>query len=571
MTIKTVRIPLVGNMNQRGIDGVTNLVTLDKDQRFEGVFFNVVTDSVSGTKTVAAEKRPGMTAVTVDSGTVGALISDDHLVTAFSDGSAFLVYYNDIVSCGSMAITEVPVWVRRVNFSDEYHYMISGNSGDFAYYLPVEATAISTAYTGDTHSNTTIDGILPSTDGMYVGQLLTGTDLPAGTRIATITSATAITITQAATGTTNDLALTRTHLAKIIDADFPSETRGPFVDLDGYLFIADVSGFVWHSDLNSITSWTPTNFIRASIRPDTGVGLFKHKNLIGYFGSLHVEFFYNAGNPSGSVLSRTNQYSEIGSGGSILEFGHLLAESGDALDAENNDNLTTEGNFAAVRSFYELGDQIFFFGSLGQQLGIWEIGAFPPKKLSGPSQDYIFKSSGAVQSIEPFATASGVYLQVRSGVDYSLLYHVDTGVWGESGLPAGFLISPDGNLIDTVGSGGKRYEFDFSSGNVFTDDGASYTALIQTARRDYGTGNRKSVVYYELNCDRQSGGTATLEVSDDDFQTWRTIGTFDCTLDRPRIYLGGSFVGGRAERIKHSSNTAFRALSLTTKLSISEY
>lgn len=565
---KVIRTPLVGTMNQRGIDGLTNLVTLSKDQRFQGLFFNIVDNPVTNTKTVFAEKRPGFVSrATVESGSYGAAISADHLLTIFNNAGTYTVYYNDIKSCGTM--TDVPVWVRKVNIGNEFYYMISGNApGGYGYFVPVNATDISTSYTGDTHSNTTIDDVQPSTSGMYVGQIITGTDIPAGTRIATITSSSAITITQAATGTTNDLALTRTHLAKIIDADFPTKAVGPFVDIDGYLVIADTNGFLWNGDLNSVVSWDSLSFLRAQIRPDTGVGLFKQKNRIGYLGSLHIEFFGHPGTQAsgGSILQATKEYFEIGAAGSELSFGDLLSEAGDSLDAESADNLITEGNAAAIPSYDFIGDDIFFNGLVGGQFGVWMVRDLQIKQLSGPSQDYIFSSSGVTQSIEAMALPSGIYVHVHNGNSYSLIYHVDTGIWGETAFPAGFMVSHDGHAISTASTTGKRYQLDFGSGAVFTDDGSSYSAIIQTARRDYESGNRKFINYYEIDCDRQSGGTATLEVSDDDGQTWAIVGTFDMTRDHPRIWNGGSFEGGRQERITHSAATAFRASLLSSRV-----
>lgn len=563
---KPIRIPLVGNMNQRGIDGFQSLVTLGKDQRFSGVFFNIVNNPVTRQAIVYAEKRPGLVSeATIESGSNGQAISDDHLVTIFNNAGTYTAYYNDSISCGTFDTNNVPVWIRKVRLNNEVHYAISGNSGGFGYYIPVAATSIALTFTGDTHTNTTIDNI-SSMSGLYVGQLITGTGIDTNTRIATINvSGSSITTTVATTATAAGVTITRTHMGKIVDADFPSVATGPFVDLNGRLYVADTNGIIWGSELNSITSWTSTNRITAGIRPDTGIGVFKHANLIGYFGSLHVEYFRDAGNPSGSQLKSTGVYSEIGNAGSALDFGDLLTEAGDTLITEASDTLITEGSFANVRSFYYLEDDIFFFGVVGAQKGIWKISELKPVKISGPSQDYIITSSGSVQSIEPFGAPSGTYLQVRNGASYSLLYHKETGIWQESGLPAGYMVSHDGHLLSNNGTTGKRYRFDFGQSNVFTDDGSSYEFTIQTSRRDYGTGNRKFVEYYELDSD-QTTGTATLEVSDDDFQNWTEIGTFDLTQNHPRIHFGGSFEGGRAERIKSSSNGAFRASILSVKL-----
>lgn len=59
---------------------------------------------------------------------------------------------------------------------------------------------------GDTHSNTTVDNIL-NTGKLYVGQQIAGLGIPAATTIASITSSTAITISNAATATASQVTL----------------------------------------------------------------------------------------------------------------------------------------------------------------------------------------------------------------------------------------------------------------------------------------------------------------------------------------------------------------------------
>ncbi len=70
-------------------------------------------------------------------------------------------------------------------------------------------TAQTFAVVGATHTNTTIDTAV--TDGfknVLVGMTVTGTDIPAGTTVATKTSNTALVISQAATGTTASVTFT---------------------------------------------------------------------------------------------------------------------------------------------------------------------------------------------------------------------------------------------------------------------------------------------------------------------------------------------------------------------------
>lgn len=104
-------------------------------------------------------------------------------------------------------------------------------------------------------------------------------------------------------------------VTEITDADFPSTLAHGGAELDGFLFIMDEDGTIWHSDFEDATSWDALNFIDASKENDGGVYLTKLDNHIVAFGSRSTEFFYNAGNPTGSVINRRpDVYFNIGCG-----------------------------------------------------------------------------------------------------------------------------------------------------------------------------------------------------------------------------------------------------------------
>lgn len=73
--------------------------------------------------------------------------------------------------------------------------------------------------TGDTHTNTVIDNIADTSD-LHVGMRITGTGIPAGTRIASITSGTAITITKAATATAVGVTLAFADIVRFGNLEF---------------------------------------------------------------------------------------------------------------------------------------------------------------------------------------------------------------------------------------------------------------------------------------------------------------------------------------------------------------
>ncbi len=66
---------------------------------------------------------------------------------------------------------------------------------------------VANSFTGDTHTSTLVDAISIDTSNLTVGGKISGTDILAGTTILTIDSPTAITLSQAATGTTTGAVL----------------------------------------------------------------------------------------------------------------------------------------------------------------------------------------------------------------------------------------------------------------------------------------------------------------------------------------------------------------------------
>ena len=97
-------------------------------------------------------------------------------------------------------------------------------------------------------------------------------------------------------------------ITEITDTDMPGNNGTPTasgaVYLDGYLFIADKFGQIHNSNLNDYTTWNALDFISAESEGDMLTYLGKQGDHIAALGTSTVEFFYNAGNPSGSPLGR---------------------------------------------------------------------------------------------------------------------------------------------------------------------------------------------------------------------------------------------------------------------------
>lgn len=532
-------IPLIGSYNQRNLNGRDTLVA-GKDQRFRGCFFEVIRNPATGKGTVYVEKRPGFDALyTAVVGGLANIISDDGVVTVWTDASNLRVMYGNSISAGIITTgLSAPYTIRKIRMNNENFYVMGSNG--VGWYVPVNAVSISTTFTADTTNGNAVLTNVSSTSGLYIGQLLSGTGIAATARIKTIDSATQVTMTANATATNATVTITREHLAKIIDTDFPNATGG-FVELDGYIFVIDINGNVYNSDLNSITSWAATSYINASMRPSTGIGLARHKDLILAFGQDGIDVYRNAGNPTGSPLVRVGGFRGFG---------------------------TNSWSATAYRSIDFLGEHVVWLGgegvsASGGKTGVWMFVDGAPRKISTPAVEKIlFGGDGqSVASVGIFEIQYGKYVNVVGYLENTnLLYDIKNGIWMESNFPSGFRLASESlYAIDVDTSSGKVYRINYLGDPVYQDDGSAYSAIIQTSRITHGTERRKFVNSIKLIADEQASGTATLEASDDDYGSWVTLGTFDMTAHEKKIQPGGSYTGGRAYRLTHSANTAFRA------------
>lgn len=90
-----------------------------------------------------------------------------------------------------------------------------------------------------------------------------------------------------------------------IDSNYPEETVKGFAFLNGFTYVMQPQAVIWNSANNSVDQpgdWDPLDFIRAQIEPDGGVFLAKQLVYVVALKEWTIEYFFDAGNPSGSPL-----------------------------------------------------------------------------------------------------------------------------------------------------------------------------------------------------------------------------------------------------------------------------
>ena len=580
-----VRLPLVGSFNQRGMDADSAL-TLAEDQLFKNAIFSVVNNPVTGKAAVYVEKRPGFfsdSIVASGSASTGLIRpqSFDANITAFGDTNSTIYYGTTSVG----AITGRAVSFGETIISSVGYVLIKSSDGTGWYYA--DGAKDDLTYVGDTHNGTAVIDSLDNTTGVYIGQAWSGTGVGAGARVLTVDSATQITLNVNSTADGTDITFTKTPIAKILDTDFVTtgNPNGAFVEMDGFLFYTDATN-VRNSDLNSITSYSSTAFKPADMAPDNVVAIARSKNVLLAFGTGSIQPFQNAGYATGAPIERIAQgFSRIGAQSqmsvSTLENDIYFVGSSNYGDIQ----AWRIRDFTPVKISTSFVDKIL--GTVNASGGTnyvstFQVGGYPymlitlstaqegaTDSLLLESGDFILLETGDTVALEGSPSSTGAFSK-------QMVCNTELKVWSEWDASIATFVVGQGagannNILATsrFGTAGKVYRINpASDGNVFTDDGTAYDTQIRTSRLDLGTSRRKFVSEISLVADTQSTGTVTLEASDDDYQSWKTLGTFDLTSEHKTIYRCGSHVAGRAYRLTHSDAAPFRAEALEITYSV---
>ena len=334
---------------------------------------------------------------------------------------------------------------------------------------------------------------------------------------------------------TND---TITQIDATDDAQYPASNLGPIVELDGYIFQALSNGQIWNTDINSAVAWTATSFLTADTYGSDLEAIARQKDQIIAFTKNRVEFYFNNGNPTGSPLLRIDQ-NTLGFG---IAHKNSLAFSGETLCFVSENAANGDG-----------GRSVFIIQSLGKV-----------KEISTPHINRILAAEGTSIStctawMERVA-GQLVYVLNLDSAERTFVYGVDTGLWSEWYNAAG-----DGKFpgVSATSLNGVVYVQDAANGRVYTfpattyqDSGVTFSAIQQTGRSNHGSPARKFERALSLVGDTVAA-SVTVEVSDDDFSTFRTVGTIDMSKPLKRCTQLGSFYS-RAHRFTHAANTAYR-------------
>lgn len=371
-------------------------------------------------------------------------------------------------------------------------------------------------------------------------------------------------------------------LAQISDLDFPTTLAGGGAVLNSYVFVMDSDGTIYHSDSSNPTAWTATNVIDAAREPDGGIYLTKHHDHIVAIGTSTIEFFYDAGNPNGSVLGRRQDISyNIGA----------VSEDGVWYD----------------------GDDIFFLGRKPRgDIGVYRLSKFQLAKISTneldafltenitknnisftasgfSSRDHMFfiltAYDGAASTINPKLTLvydsySGTWHPWTTGI--SVLSGLGTYIpvmdwtisgstsnrYGEGILSNGDLISIREDMIPQDSEAAQDYmenPTDYVAADYVETMGGgagdNIDLVIRVGHIDFGTNRTKFIRTFSVIMDlTDSSQDLTIQWSDTDHTTFNTGKIIDTSAPNWLTQLGKT--NRRTMQLSYSGGEIVRIMSM---------
>jgi len=365
-------------------------------------------------------------------------------------------------------------------------------------------------------------------------------------------------------------------VAEVTDTDFPPKQTPAvplaygMVVLDNYVFVLGTNGIIYQSDSKDVTSWDALAFLEAERDPDAGVYIAKHHDNIVAFGAGTTEFFYDAANTAGSVLSRRQDVSYL-----------IGCSSG--------------------QSVWEIGDRCFFLSvNAAGAINAHVLENFQLRKISTSTLDSFFTEAivkGGYTAIGSGFSAQGhIFYTLTIGTvpsdfspDITLVYDDTTGIWnefditvnslskfplvdwsrrtgtaerfGEGLLTNGDFISLNDNLTpqDTLLASTYVTTGYVTTGYVAATGGVGTNIAIKSrfGQDDLGTNLHKYPMSYRQVADlTPTSQTLTLKWADEINTTFTSGKTLD-TSKYQKAYRNGRF-RRRNHEINYSGSDEFR-------------
>ena len=438
------------------------------------------------------------------------------------------------------------------------------------------ATTNTTWVSGGAKNSSTM--VLSSVTNIAVNQLITGTGVANGTLVTAVDTTTKTitinsTFTVQAAGTynffnqgfrgtylvsptqtvssTNTLAggPTVSAVASASLNSFPVNPVPGLVYLNGYVFAMDQQGQIWQSDNENPTAWGALNFTSAKSQADDGKAIARHLNYVVAFKEWTADFFYDAGNATGSVLSvNQSAHMEIGC-------------------ADGNSIQNPEQTLIWMANVVEGGRSIMMLEGLSpRKVSTMAVEAFlNASDLSG-TYSWLYKIAGHT-----------LYGLVLTDQNVTLVYDMNENEWhvwttSQDNIGGGEGYFECSFVTQFPFNSGPFYVLDAINGLVFTLSPTNYVdpfgpirMRIVTDRMDFNTFAFKVGSALTIFGD-QIEDVMQVRHTEDDYNTWSQYRNLDLSLQRPCLFQLGRF-RRRAYEFLYTGNNPLRLEKVDFNLS----
>lgn len=299
------------------------------------------------------------------------------------------------------------------------------------------------------------------------------------------------------------------------------------VELDNYIFIMTTEGRVYNCNVGDPLTWTSTDFLTASSAQDEKVYIARHHDHIVTLGTSSINFYYDAGNPSGTPLALRKDLT--------VPMGVLTEKTGSPIGGALD--------FAYTYSVAQDNEHIAFIGKKhsdtirassiqnhAQPYGVFIIENFKIRKISTPSVDLLL---GHVESNE---IRIGLHVIAGRKVIFvhntTLVYDLESGRWYwwtiDNDSTFTWVQTQGEFFIDNTGRV-RRYLVDSMKDSTdYVTPVVEYPFTIRTPQTTLGSSNNKFCTSTTLIGDYTSG-IEYVEVSwtDNNYQNFSTARDYD--------------------------------------------
>lgn len=331
-----------------------------------------------------------------------------------------------------------------------------------------------------------------------------------------------------------------------IDADYPTTTVKGLAYLNGPVYVMQPEAVIWGSAINSVSvagDWDPLNYLRAQIEPDGGVFLAKQLVYVVALKKWTIEYFFDAGQPTGSPLQSVQ--------GMKVNYGCASADSVRAIN------------------------DVLFFLSTDQNasLQVSQLDKGAHSVVSTPAVDRLLCdiNTSVVFSWTFKINGHSFYVLTFKQSNLTLVYDVNQQLWYQWTTSSGNYLPFVDCTYDASGEHVLQHETNGAlytiSSTDYKDDSNPIVVDIITPSFDAQTFRRKHLNMLKFVGDRVPGSVLQVRKTDDDYQTWSNFRRVDLNLKVPKLVNCGTFVR-RAYHLRHTANTPFRIRALDAQYDV---